>query len=238
MHLSDKLGGLYDGYYESNPALLQKRAIAARQTASHFATMLPDTPYESLLDVGAGEGSVLAQLSGNNVAKELHGVEISDSGVATILSRHIPNVASVQKFNGYKIAASSNAYKVGTAVHVLEHVEHERAFIEEICRVCELVYIEVPLELTARIDHAIKIGKAFGHINFYNISTFRNLLNTSGVEIINIKVFPNSREYETHLSGAFLGTAKYFLRSSLLNIAPVLASYAMTYLAGALIRRR
>ena len=35
----------------------------------------------------------------------------------------------------YRIDAADNAYDFGTAIHVLEHVEHERAFLTEITRV-------------------------------------------------------------------------------------------------------
>ena len=238
MQVSDKLSGLYEGYYASNSPLFLKRTIAAKQTVAHITELLPGGPYESVLDIGAGEGSVLDALSRSKFAKELHAVEISESGINAIVSRNIPHLKSVNRFDGYTIEAANSTFAMGTAIHVLEHVEHERAFIEEISRVCELIYIEVPLELTLRVDKAIRESGVYGHINFYNASTFINLLNSSGLEVIDFKVFANSKEYEVHLGGKVKGAIKHGLRSGLLKLAPSVAGLAMSYLGAAVCRRR
>lgn len=238
MKVSDKLGDLYGNYYDAAGQVAQKRAIAARQTVEHIAALLPHRPYKSLLDIGAGEGAVLAELDRMDFAHELHAVEISESGIDAIRRRQIPALKSVTQFNGYKIPLPDKAYEIGVAIHVLEHVEHERAFIEEITRACDLVYIEVPLEMTARVERAIHLSGPYGHINFYNPASFRNLLNTCNVDVLAFRVFANSREYETHVSGKVAGSIKYELRSRLLRIAPSVATFAMAYLAGAVCRRR
>lgn len=238
MKVSDKLGDLYGDYYDLGGGVAQKRAVAARQTIAHIKAMLPESPYENLLDVGAGEGSVLAELDRASFAKDLYAVEISQSGIEIIKQRCIPSLRSVRQFNGYKIEAPDKAYDVGTAIHVLEHVEHERAFIEEITRACNLVYIEVPLEMTARVSRSIELSGPYGHINFYSPVTFRNLLRTCTFKILSFQVFSNSKAYETHVSGNLAGSIKYGLRSTLLSVAPSLATFAMTYLAGAVCRHR
>ena len=238
MKISDKLGDLYGDYYDLGGGVAQKRAVAARQTIEHIKTVLPKPPYGKLLDVGAGEGAVLAELDAAAFAKELYAVEISQSGVEAIKRRCIRSLRSVRQFDGYKIDAPDKAYDIGTAIHVLEHVEHERAFIEEITRTCNLVYIEVPLEMTARVNRSIEISGPYGHINFYNPVTFRNLLKTCNVEILAFQVFSNSKAYETHVSGNLVGGIKYALRSTLLSVAPSIATSVMTYLAGAVCRRQ
>ena len=238
MKVSDKLGDLYGRYYDLGGNLAKKRAVAARQTIEHIKSLLPNPPYGKLLDIGAGEGSVLAELDRISFAKELHAVEISQSGVDTIKRRNVLSLRSVQQFDGYKIDVPDRTYDVGTAVHVLEHVEHERAFIEEITRACDLVYIEVPLELTVRVSRSIGISSPYGHINFYNPVTFKNLLGTCNAEILAFQVFSNSKAYEIHVSGNFSGSIKHALRSTLLTVAPSVATFAMTYLAGAVCKRR
>jgi hypothetical protein len=233
MQISDKLSGIYADYYAGN-LTFDKRRIAAAQTFEHIKELLPHSPYKNILDIGAGEGSLLAELDNASFAKELHAVEISDSGINTICRRNLNSLKSVSKFDGYKI---NGTYELGTAIHVLEHVEHERAFIEEITRACDLVYVEVPLELTLRVNRSIKLSGVYGHINFYNSTTFRNLLETSNVEIVAFKVFSNSLAYETFVSPS-TGKFKYYLRSFLLWLSPTLAGFAMTYLAGAVIKRK
>jgi hypothetical protein len=180
----------------------------------------------------------VAELDRATFANELHAVEISQSGVDAIKRRSIPSLKSVRQFDGYKIEAQDKTYDIGTAIHVLEHVEHERAFIDEITRACDIVYIEVPLEMTARVSRSIERSGPYGHINFYNPTTFENLLKTCNVEILAFQVFANSKAYETHVSGNLAGSIKHAVRSALLFVAPSFATFAMTYLAGAVCRRR
>ncbi len=54
-------------------------------------------------DVGAGEGSVLEELSTLGFAKRYWAAEISSSGVATIEARGIANLTEVVKFDGYSL---------------------------------------------------------------------------------------------------------------------------------------
>lgn len=236
MQVSDKLSEMYDGYYDSEVA--KKREIAARQTIAHIKRLLPDFPYHRLIDIGAGEGSVLAELDRNMFAKELYAVEISQTGIDAVHARKIPSLRAIQPFDGYKIDSADRTYDLGIAIHVLEHVEHERAFIAEIIRACKIAYLEVPLELTIRVERAIRTSGKYGHINFYTPSSFKNLLRTSNADILKFCVFPNSREYEVFVSGSLRGTIKHVVRSTALRVAPQVATYAMTYLAGAVVKRK
>ncbi len=238
MKVSDKLDSMYGDYY-ADGKVAAKRRIAARQTVSHLLELTPSAsrPYPSLLDVGAGDGAVLAELQAAQVATDLHAVEISESGCGAIVARNLDGLRSVRRFDGYRIEAADGAYALGVAVHVLEHVEHERAFLAELGRVSKEIYIEVPLELTARPEHAMRVGAPYGHINFYNPATFRNLLRSSNLEVVRLKVYPNSRDYEVLVGGRLRGGIKHLLRSGLLKGAPALAPYAMAYVAGAYCRR-
>ncbi|MDJ0686524.1 MAG: class I SAM-dependent methyltransferase [Alphaproteobacteria bacterium] len=236
MKTSDKLLDQYSGYYDED-SLSSKRALAASQTVEHILRIGPKH-VENLLDVGAGEGAVLSELWRIDYARSLHAAEISDSGIAAIEKRRIPNLRSVQHFDGYHINASDDYYEFGTAIHVLEHVEHERAFLNEIARVCRTFYIEVPLELTLRLGNTLVASGRYGHINFYNPITFRNLLETSGLEVVSFRVFSNSLDYERYVSGRFKGAIKFAIRGGLLFMLPKYAPLFMTYLAGVVVRRK
>jgi hypothetical protein len=234
--VSDKLLGEYAGYYDKE-GLSSKRTLAAAQSVAHLRALAP-TPVGSLLDIGAGEGAVLSELSRSGFARDLHAVEISESGLASIEQRQIPNLRSARKFDGYSIDAADSQYDFGTAIHVLEHVEHERAFLAEVTRVCRTAYIEVPLEMTLRVGKSILASGPFGHINFYNPATFLNLVETCGLEVLGFRVFANSLPYERHVSGRVGGSIKYAIRSGLLSALPKAAPYFMTYLAGVVCRRK
>lgn len=237
MKISDKLNDMYSGYYNSE-AVARKRAIAARQTVAHLVEIAGKRHVRSLIDIGAGEGSVLAGLDEIGFADELNAVEISESGCAAIAARGLKSLKSVEKFDGYSIPAADNAYELGMAAHVLEHVEYERPFLQEIARVCETVYVEVPLELTLNVERSIRMAAPYGHLNFYTPATLRNELETAGLEVIALKVWANSLEYETHVSGPLKGKINNAIRTTALKLLPKHAPFLMTYIGGALARKR
>lgn len=232
MKVGDKLSDMYDGYY-ADGRVREKREIAARQTIRHIETMLEGKRFPTLIDIGAGDGAVLAEMDRSVIADATHAVEISASGCDAIRSRRLRRVSSVAQFDGYRIEAGDSAFGLGIAIHVLEHVEHERVFLAEIARVCEVVYVEVPLELTLRTERAISLSGPYGHINFYTPATFRNLLRTAGLKVLGLQIFTNSLEYEVLLGGKIKGRMKHMLRTWLLRAAPSIAPFLMTYLAGA-----
>lgn len=236
MKISDKLLKVYRDYY-GDDSLGKKRAIAASQSVNHILTMAPKH-VTSLLDLGAGEGAVLQELHNIGFADSLHALEISNSGITEIERRSIQSLCSTNQFDGYNIAAEDDQYDLGIAIHVLEHVEHERAFLNEMTRVCRIAYVEVPLELTLNVKKSIKESGPHGHINFYSPSIFRNLIETCGLEVLGFRVFSNSLAYERHVSGRLLGTIKFAIRRGLLSIFPGIAPYFMTYLAGTVCQKK
>jgi hypothetical protein len=123
-------------------------------------------------------------------------------------------------------------------MHVLEHVEHERVFLSEISRVCKKVYIEVPLENTISIDKAIGFSPKYGHINFYNPSTLKSLMNSCNLEVLSFSVFSHSREYEVLLNGYVSGSLRYFIKKFFLKIAPKYATLFFTYTGGIVVSKK
>jgi ubiquinone/menaquinone biosynthesis C-methylase UbiE len=237
MEIRADLKKLYGDYY-LNDTVLIKRRIAARQTLEHLNLILPRKDYGSILDIGAGDGSVLEELNNANIGDKLHAVEISESGCNSIRKKALNKVCSVEQFDGYNIPAEEGQYELGLAVHVLEHVEHERTFLYEISRTCKYLYIEVPLELTLNVNKNINISSHFGHINFYNAYTFQNLLNSCGLEVLEFKQFPPTLEYEIFLGGAVKGRLKHLIRKLALKLAPKVAPLFITYMGSAYCRLR
>jgi len=218
---------LYSDYYAKNGLL--KRELSASQSVACMARALENATTDKLLDVGAGEGSVLLQLGRRGLAHELHAMEISESGVATIKSRNIPRLSKVQLFDGYTIPYPDKYFDLSIAIHVLEHVEHERLFLREIGRVSRRAYIEVPLEHGFRIQRSIVSGRKYGHINFYTRETLCNLLQSSSFEVVRSEVFPSSAAYEECISGRFKGRLKNLARRCALAAAPRLAPWFIAY---------
>lgn len=228
---SEALHNLYDDYYTD--AVAKKRAIAAVQSVDHLLA-LAGTNLGSLVDVGSGEGAVLQEIERRGLANTIDAVEISASGIERINSRHLPSLRSVKAFDGYAIPFPDKSFDTAIAIHVLEHVEHERLFLQELARVAHRVHVEVPLEHTFRLERSIEAGRPFGHINHYTQARFLNLLETSGLAVERSQVFSNSLPYEQFLAGKTKGSIKHAIRSGILRIAPAMAPKLMVYLGAAL----
>jgi predicted TPR repeat methyltransferase len=228
------LQAMYDTYYEGDPSLLVKREITARQTLDHMKAVLGDQRFQRVIDVGAGEGSLLEQLDKTDIAEELYGVEISHSGTDIIRRKAIRKLKEVRIFDGYSMPYADQFFDVAISTHVLEHVEHERIFLYELKRVAKHILIEVPLEHTIDVQKAFRQSRPHGHINFYNPDTLRNLLETSGLKCVDLKLFPASRELEIFCSGKVKGAMKNRMRQTALSIAPKLATSMMSYMCMAL----
>jgi ubiquinone/menaquinone biosynthesis C-methylase UbiE len=226
--VSSTLDSLYEDYYENDEATLRKRELTAIEVFKHFRKLYPTATFDRVLDVGAGEGSLLSCLSANQVAKQLYGVEISESGVQAIEAKAIPNLVEIRKFDGYTIPYPDKFFDVAISSHVLEHVEHERLFLAELQRVAKEVVIEVPLEHTYRLNRAVRINRQYGHINFYTVDTLVNLLETSGLTVQDYQIVNLGVAFEQALYG-WKGYVKGMIRQAVLRLAPSLAMRSMVY---------
>ena len=159
--------------------------LGAKYKAQHIIDVSQGRIFKKVLEVGAGDGSILKLLADQNFAPEYHAVEISESGVAHIQTRNIKDLKSVQLFDGYRLPFDDNSFDLIILSHVLEHVEHERMLLREIKRVARHSIIEVPLDYRTGVDKRIKHFLAYGHINVYTPTSLRYLLQTEGFEVEN-----------------------------------------------------
>jgi ubiquinone/menaquinone biosynthesis C-methylase UbiE len=231
MTQSTELKEFYEDYYSDAVAL--KRTITARQTVDHISALNNGNSLGTVLDVGAGDGAVLAEIEDRRLATELSAVEISASGIERIEGRNLKTLKSAGSFDGYKLPFPDKSFDTALLIHVLEHVEHERLLLRELNRVARRSYIEVPLEHTFRLRRSIAMSKPFGHINYYTPGTFENLLDTAGLKPVASAIFASSREYEIFLSGRPIGSIKHHVRNATLKVAPAIATRMFVYLAGA-----
>jgi ubiquinone/menaquinone biosynthesis C-methylase UbiE len=220
---------LYKDYYDENVWFDRKRKLSAIDSAKNIKAVLKNSSNLSLLDVGAGDGNVLDELSKSEIFKKMSALEISDSGIEKIKSKNISKLKEIGKFDGYRIGYKNKEFDLVIAIHVLEHVEHERLFLAELGRVSKKIHIEVPLEHVFNIRRTISNGKNTGHINFYTIETLVDLLESSGFKIINSSIFSPSVEYEQHLYGKNKGRIKNIIRKLLLKIVPNFIPKFLTY---------
>ena len=220
----------YEGYYGS-VELAGLRELVAQDCVNNITSMLGND-LGHLVDVGAGEGALLQCLTSKGLVTSASALEVSASGLEKIGNRSNLNLKTLLKFDGYEMPFNHKEFDTAISVHVVEHVEHERIFLAEIGRIAKRAYLEVPLEGGLRG----RINREYGHINYYTPLTFLNLLETSGLKVIDYKVFTSSREYEIYNYGFVMGGFRSVVRNGLLKcLGNKLAPHLMTYLLGVVV---
>lgn len=199
--ISDKVKTAYDEFYQKHDEAW--RMLSARYKAQHIIDACKGHTFNKVLEVGAGDGSILKLLADQNFASEYYAVEISESGVAHIKTRNISNLKSVQVFDGYHLPFEDDSFELIILSHVLEHVEHERLLLRELKRVAKFCVIEVPRDYKPGVDNRIKHFLAYGHINVYTPTSLRYLLRTEGFEIesdLTSMIEPEVTKFNTYIN--------------------------------------
>jgi ubiquinone/menaquinone biosynthesis C-methylase UbiE len=223
--ISAELLNNYQKYYEEED--LEWRRLGSIGKVDNIFSLCSNLPRNSILDIGAGEGSILKKLSEMNFGNELYAIEISQSGVNAITNKRIPRLVECKLFDGYNIPYNDKRFDIAILSHVIEHVEHPRYLIYEASRVAKYIFVEVPLEDTIRLSDNF-VFDIVGHINFYSMKTIRRLLQSCNLTVINEIITNSSKDTYTYQEGP-KGTVHYFIKQFLLNIAPNLAIKLFCY---------
>lgn len=222
---SDQLLENYKDYYKEGDS--EWRRLGALGKADNIVSLCSALPQNSVLEVGAGEGSILMRLSEINFGRELYALEISQSGVETITNKKIPRLAECRIFNGYQIPFEADQFDIAILSHVVEHVEHPRLLLYEAARVARYVFVEVPLEDTIWLTPEFVFDKV-GHINFYSPKTIRRLVQSCNLHVLRqITVNPPKEAYRFRKGTK--GLASYYIKQSLLGALSDRASGFFTY---------
>ncbi len=184
--LSEKVKDAYDNFYTNSDT--EWRMLGAKYKAQNIIDVCKNIKPNTVLEVGAGDGSILHFLNEWNFGKALSALEIAQSGVDLIKSRNLSNLKEVKTFDGYVIPFEDDSFDLVILAHVLEHVEHERILIRELKRVAKYILIEVPKDYRFGIDKRMKHFLDYGHINMYTPTSLRFLLQSEGLEILNDKL--------------------------------------------------
>ncbi len=223
----------YDAYYDAGAS--EWRRLGALAKAENLVALCASLPHASVLEIGAGEGALLARLAVLGFGERLVAAEISRSGARAIRARRIANLASPVRFDGGTLPFADAQFDLAVLSHVLEHAEHPRRLLAEAARVAHTVFIEVPLEDTWRLPREFTPDPV-GHINFFSPRSLRRFVQTCGLAVLAERVAPQAREAMVFRSGA-RGALAHALKRLGLRIAPALATRLFSY-HGALLCRR
>jgi SAM-dependent methyltransferase len=225
LRISDQLKDNYDDYYKDGDS--EWRRIGAMDKAHNIVSLCGDLPRRSIVEIGAGEGSILKRLSELEFGEALYALEISSSGVEVIRSKNIPRLAECVLFDGYTIPFDDDRFDIAILSHVVEHVEYPRRLLHEASRVARYLFLEVPLEDNFRLPEDFVFDRT-GHINYYSPKTIRRLVQSCNLNVLRQITTNPSKDTHVFLSRS-KGAIKYYVKQFLLKTAPSLATYCFTY---------
>lgn len=229
----NRLQEQYDTYYQGES---EWRWLGAIDKTENITALSKDYPHSTILEIGAGEGSILERLSDLKFGDELYALEISRSAFDSIRKREITSLIECKIFNGYDIPYEDDTFDLAILSHVLEHVEYPRKLLYETRRVARLIFVEVPLEGNLRLQRDYGVDSV-GHINAYSAKTIRRLVQTCELEVlVQIVTNPSRRIYQ-YLYGR-KGTFKYLFKELMLRAIPQVATWMFTYHSALICRRR
>jgi SAM-dependent methyltransferase len=223
--LSIRLMNNYQHYYEERDS--EWRSLGAIDKAENIISLCSSYPHDSILEVGAGEGSVLKRLSERGFGNELYDLEISPSGIEIIKKKGIPRLMGCALFDGYNIPYDDNKSDLSVLIHVVEHLEYQIKLLYDAVRISKYVFVKVPLEDTLRLLSDFVFDKLW-HINFHSPKTIRRLLQSCNFKVFSQKVTNSSKSVYTFQEGK-KGLINYFIKEYLLRLLPHVAVGIFAY---------
>ena len=163
------------------------RALGARSKADHAVALCARAGVrpETLVEIGCGDGALLAELGARGLAPVLDGFELSPAAAALARDRTIAGARRIEAYDGEHVPAPDGAYDLAVLSHVVEHVEHPAPLLREAARVAPAVLVEVPLEANRSAGRRAKRAEAarIGHIQFLDRAAVHALVAAAGLTV-------------------------------------------------------
>lgn len=161
------------------------RALGARSKADHVTALCAraDLRPRTLVEIGCGDGALLAELGARELAPLLDGFELSPPAAELARARGVAR--RIEVFDGLDVPAEDDAYDLAVLSHVLEHVPEPMVLLREAARVAPAVLVEVPLEVNRSAAREEKREEAarIGHVQFFDRAAVHALLRVGGLTV-------------------------------------------------------
>ena len=183
------LSGFYDSAYARGGERHSRwRELGARGKADHVEALVAraSLPAGSLVEVGCGDGALLAELATRGLGGSLAGYDISAAALELARGRAIPRVGTLEVFDGVRLPLPDRAFDLGVLSHVLEHVEGPRRLLREVARVARAVIVEVPLERNASAVRPSRRADAqkIGHVQTLDRAAVDAMVKDAGLLVV------------------------------------------------------
>jgi SAM-dependent methyltransferase len=227
------LAGFYDSAYaRGGERHARWRELGARGKADHVERLAGRAGR--VVEVGCGDGALLAELSRRGYGETLAGFDISETAIELARSRSIPRIERLDTFDGGRLPAADRHYDLALLSHVLEHVPEPEPLLRETTRVARRVLVEVPLErnLSARRLVSRQRSEEAGHLDALDRDAVRALAERVGLHVQDELLDPLPREVHTFFADTpaarARGVAKAALRRGVFALSESAAERAFT----------
>lgn len=233
-----ELRAFYEQSYSAPPSegmiYADWRAISAVAKAEHVLALARDRlgSDASVLDIGCGDGALIAELAGRRPGWRFAGVEIAERAVELAAAR-CP-AAEIRRYDGDALPYAEREFDLAVLSHVLEHVPDPVAVLREAGRVAARVIVEVPLEANVSARRAAKRGIAqeVGHIQRFSKRAVAAVAGAAALAVVADVSDPLGRQVHTFFAGSAAararGTAKWAVRAGLHRASTDLAQRLFT----------
>ncbi len=212
------------------------RALGARSKAAHVQALLARAGVRPgrVVEIGCGDGALLAELSARGVGAVLDGFELSPTAAALAAGRGIPRARRIEAYDGEHVPAPAGAYDLAVLSHVVEHVPDPVPVLREAGRVAPWVLVEVPLEANRSAARPHKRAEAarIGHLHALSRRSTARLLSAAGLEPVAELADALPRAHHAFFAvtprARAAATVKWAVRAGAHRAAPRVAERAFT----------
>ena len=235
---SAALSAAYDERYTAGEQDVARnvawRTLCARNKADHVVELVrwAAEPARTVVEVGCGDGVLLAELAARGVGTEHHGFDLSGRAAGFAAGR--PQIARAERFDGSSLPVPDDGYDLGVLSHVLEHVPDPAPLLAETARVASVVVVEVPLEdnRSASRPAAARGRVELGHLHRFARSDIHALARGAGLRLVAELADPLPRAIHLFHAGdaraRARGLVKAGVRRALFAASPRLAERSFT----------
>jgi SAM-dependent methyltransferase len=136
-----------------------------------------------ILEVGCGDGALLAALDQRGFGEAYWGLDVSQEAVRrTLLRPYIARLREARVYDGEVIPYANDSFDLIVFSTVLEHVNDVEGLLKEAVRVGTTVFVEAPLDDCLWVRWKVALTgcdyrREIGRVHSFNWTSLRQLLN-------------------------------------------------------------